>query len=425
MISRIKPKSDFARNVLTLMTGTTVAQAIPIAITPILTRIYTPEDFGVLALFAAITVILGSVANGRYELAIMQPEDDEDAINIAALGMSIAVAFSAILMVPAFLLNNQISDLLGNREIGPWLYFVPLVVLLIGLYNVLNYLNNRKKHYKDLALSNVLRTVSSSSIQLSVGYLKSGVTGLITGQIFAHFIASAVLIKKTTERFSLARVERKRMWELARKYVRFPKYTMWAGLANSLSQNLTSILISGVYSISTLGFYSLTQKVLMMPASLISGVIGQVFYQEASEEKAKTGSTKVTYRKTLIKLVTISTVIYFVLYWVVVDLFVFAFGPDWAIAGEYARILIPLFCIQFFVSPLTLMNIIHEKNAIGMWWQFIMLFLQFVLISCASIYNLKFENYLYLVVVVIGTHYLVMLYLVSTYDKKLTRKDFQ
>jgi len=200
---------------------------------------------------------------------------------------------------------------------------------------------------------------------------------------------------------------------------------MWAGLANSLSQNLTSILISGVYSISTLGFYSLTQKVLMMPASLISGVIGQVFYQEASEEKAKTGSTKVTYRKTLIKLVTISTVIYFVLYWVVVDLFVFAFGPDWAIAGEYARILIPLFCIQFFVSPLTLMNIIHEKNAIGMWWQFIMLFLQFVLISCASIYNLKFENYLYLVVVVIGTHYLVMLYLVSTYDKKLTRKDFQ
>jgi len=50
MINKLKLKSEFAKNVLTLMTGTTIAQAIPIAISPILTRIYTPEDFGVFAL---------------------------------------------------------------------------------------------------------------------------------------------------------------------------------------------------------------------------------------------------------------------------------------------------------------------------------------------------------------------------------------
>ncbi|MDA1148956.1 MAG: oligosaccharide flippase family protein, partial [Bacteroidetes bacterium] len=183
MIKRLKPKSEFNRNVLTLMTGTTIAQAIPIAITPILTRLYTPEDFGLLALFVAVTAIFGSIANGRYELAIMLPEEDEDAINIAALGLLIALVFSIVLLIPAIFLNGQITNLLRNQEIGFWLYFVPFIVLMTGLYNVLNYLNTRKKLYKDIAKATILRSSVSAAIQVSVGFFKSGVTGLISGQM--------------------------------------------------------------------------------------------------------------------------------------------------------------------------------------------------------------------------------------------------
>ena len=99
MINKLKPKSEFSRNILTLMTGTTISQAIPISISPILTRIYTPEDFGVFALFLAITTIIGSFSNGRYELAIMLPENDEDAINIAGLGFIISSTISIVLLV--------------------------------------------------------------------------------------------------------------------------------------------------------------------------------------------------------------------------------------------------------------------------------------------------------------------------------------
>ena len=148
MIQRHKPLSEFNRNVLTLMTGTTIAQAIPIAISPILTRIYTPEDFGVLALFVAITSIFGSIANGRYELAIMLPKKDENAINIFALGLIITFSMSFILLVLVVLFNEQITELLKNDEISVWLYFVPIAVLFIGLYNMLAYYNNRKKYYK-------------------------------------------------------------------------------------------------------------------------------------------------------------------------------------------------------------------------------------------------------------------------------------
>ncbi|ENM3968826.1 oligosaccharide flippase family protein, partial [Vibrio cholerae] len=109
MIKNLMPKSKYARNILTLITGTTIAQAIPILIAPILTRIYTPEDFGVLALFVAITSIFGAISNGRYELAIMLPIEDDDAINVSAIGLLIATALSVVLIFPAIFLNDYIA----------------------------------------------------------------------------------------------------------------------------------------------------------------------------------------------------------------------------------------------------------------------------------------------------------------------------
>ena len=110
MIKRLKPKSEFFRNVLTLITGTTIAQAIPIAISPILTRIYTPDDFGVVALFVAISTIFGSLANGSYELAIILPKKDEDAVNLVVLSLFISIIVSLLLFANTKLLKNIITD---------------------------------------------------------------------------------------------------------------------------------------------------------------------------------------------------------------------------------------------------------------------------------------------------------------------------
>jgi hypothetical protein len=410
-------KSEFNSNVLTLMVGTTIAQAIPIAITPILTRIYTPEDFGILALFIGLTAIFGTIANARYELAIMLPEKDEDAINIAALGLLIAIFLSLVLLISAIVLNEKITNLLNNEKIGFWLYFVPFVVLMMGSYNVLNYLNNRKKLYKNISVFNVYKAMVSATVQLSVGFIKSGATGLISGQIISSIVTNYFLAKNTKANYRLQTINKERMFELAGRYNKFPKYTMWAVLANSSSQHLTTILISGVYSVTTLGFYFLTQKLLFIPASVISQAIEQVFYQEAAEEKAKTSIAVLIFKKTLVRLFLLSLIIYFLLYWVIVDLFIFAFGESWAVAGEYAKILIPLFFIQFFVSPLAAMNMIFEKNEVGMCWQFILLLLHIALILLADFYNLDFESYLYLVVWVIGAHYLILLFIISRYNK--------
>src|SRR5690625_747247 len=106
--------SDANKNIIKLMTGATMAQAIPVAISPILTRLYTPEDFGVLALFVAIITIFGSIANARYELAIVLPKKEEDSINLVALCILIALSLSLILLFVIILFHSEILHLLGN-----------------------------------------------------------------------------------------------------------------------------------------------------------------------------------------------------------------------------------------------------------------------------------------------------------------------
>jgi len=195
MLNKLKPKSEFSRNVLTLMTGTTIAQAIPIAISPILTRIYTPEDFGVFALFIAITAILGTVANARYELAIMLPKKDEDAINIFALGFIITcmITFASLILVIVF--NEYFTNFLGNEAIRIWLYFVPIALFFTGMFNILNYFNNRRKNYKDLRNAIIFKSIILVITQLSIGFIKQGAMGLISGEILSRMASNSKLLK--------------------------------------------------------------------------------------------------------------------------------------------------------------------------------------------------------------------------------------
>jgi len=265
LLSRLKPKSEFGRHVLILMTGTTIAQAIPIAVSPILTRLYTPKDFGLFALFISITAVLGSIASARYELAIILPKKDGDAINIAALCLVIICVFSVVLLLIITVFNAQITNLLGNREISLWLYLTPLSVFLIGLFNTLKYYNNRIKNYKDIAKASIHKSLILATVQIVVGSVKPGVTGLIGASLASGFFANTKLLKNTIANNKLVVIKPLKVIALARRYRDFPKYSMWATLINTLSYNLVNVLISTAYNVATLGHYSLVQRVLGAP----------------------------------------------------------------------------------------------------------------------------------------------------------------
>jgi len=402
MLNKFKPKSEFSRNVLTLMTGTTIAQAVPIAISPILTRIYTPEDFGIFTLFFSLTMIFGSIVNGRYELAIMLPTEDEDAINIAVLGIIIATAVSIVLLGFILFFSQEIMNLLNNKNIYIWLYFLPISVFLIGVFNVLNFLNTRMKHYKDLSKALIYKSLALTVIQLSVGFIYQGATGLISGLIISNFFGNLKLSKNIIQNKQLiASLSIIRMKALVKRYINFPKFSMWSALASTSTQHLTSILISSFFTIATLGFYSLSEKVLGVPSALIGRSIGQVYFQQASQEKQETGKSIDAFKSTILKLIAIGVPFFGILFFTVEDLFSIVFGENWRIAGQYAQILLPLFLIRFIVSPLTLTAIIYEKNILDLLFQVCML----LIIICLIIFSDNIEAFLMLLTYTISVYY--------------------
>ncbi len=395
MLNRIKqlvqkrlPSGSFARNVVTLMTGTTFAQAIPIAISPILTRMYSPEDFGVLALFVSITSIFGSIANARYELAIVLPVKDEDAINITVLCIVVAMCISIVLLIPILFFKDCLVLKLGNKDIAPWLYLVPLSVFLVGMFKALNYFHVRTKGFKDIARATINKSTAAAAAQLGLGVIKSGATGLITGQMLSFITGNTVLFRNILARKELLKaINKQDIKRLALRYIDFPKFSMWSILANTLSYNLVNIFISNLFGAATLGFYSLGNRVLGSPASLVGNSIGQVYFQRATEEKQKTGSATKVFLNTTKSLVMIGLPPFLVLFFILEDLFAFVFGDEWRIAGTYAKIMLPLYFVNFVTSPVTTTNSVFEKQKISLIWQLSLLFVSITIIATAKVFG--------------------------------------
>lgn len=412
-IKSILPKGEFSKNVLTLLTGTTIAQALPISVSPILTRLYSPEDFGVFALFLAICTIFSSIATGRYELAIVLPEKDETAINLAALGLIISTSLATLLLLLIVIFNKTIIELIGNDLIRPWLYFIPVVVLFVGVYNILVMYNTRKKNYRDISISTVIKSVILASTQLAIGLLLHGAVGLISGQILSNVAANFKLLKNILkEKSLLAFIKRDKIYNAGIRYIKFPKYSMWGILANSLSQNYINILISSVFSISTLGFFSLVERVLSLPSALIGKSIGQVFYQAASVEKRETGKIVISFKGTVKKLLIVGIPFFILMFFIVEELFALVFGYEWRQAGEYAKIVIPFFLIRFIVSSISNVNNIFEYQKLALAWQLTLLILSLGMIGLAYYYGFNFEQYLTLMSIVLSLHYIFLYFLI-------------
>lgn len=380
---KLLPQSAYARNVLTLMTGTTLAQAIPIAISPILTRLYSPEEFGRFALYMAVAMIASVLVTGRYELAILLPRHDRDALHITALAMALSVTISVVLLLIVIFLAQPIAALLGDAALAPWLYWVPASTLLLGLYQSLNYWSNRKAQYKRLAISRTVQSTGVALAQMTSGYAGSGAVGLVGGQITGQVLATSVLARLIwrEDRQQIRALRPTRSLALAKKYINFPKYLIVAHGFNTASGQMPVLLLSALFSTTVAGFFTLTQRVMAAPMALVAGALGDVFRQEASQAYIHQGQCKAIYQKTFKRLLLISVVPFIVFFFVAPALFAWVFGEQWRVAGGYAQILTPKFFFDFVVGPLSAMFMVAEKQRLDLLWQ-----IGLVLVGAGSFY---------------------------------------
>ncbi len=349
------------------MTGTTIAQAIPLAVSPILTRLYTPEDFGLFALFIALTSVFVSFASGRYELAVMLPVDDKESINILALGLLITTALSTSLLLFITLFHDIILSLVNNIEIGVWLYFIPLIVLFTGLYNLLTYFNNRQKCYQDLARATIVKSLVLVAVQLGIGFVKTGATGLISGQILSSFFANMKLLKNILNNRSLLHsISKKEMLSMAKRYKDFPLYQAPHALLNTFSSNIPVYLFSSFVNATIVGFYALSTRIVFAPLMIIAGASAKVYNQKVTQLYNEGGDA---YALSIQLLQSLLKKIFFPFVLLILfapDIFALLFGASWREAGLYTQILSPWLFMVFFVTTISfipsLMNM--QKKAL-------------------------------------------------------------
>lgn len=410
-------KSEFTRHVLTLMTGTTIAQSIPIAIMPILTRIYTPDDFGLFSLYMSIASLLSVMATGRYELAIVLPDNNKEAINIVVLSLMITFLISVVTLVVVILFNSEITSLLNSPEVSDWLYLLPCSVLVTGFYQSMNYWMNRNKRYKNIAFNRVLQSSAAGVTNVSMGFGGFGGVGLILGGLIGQGISSLnlgiTLLKR--DKIFFKEVKFIKIIYFLKKYKKLPIYNLPSTLIEAVKLSVINIIIAKLFTISVLGQFSLAWRMLQVPMVLLGNSLSQVFFQRISS--VEKNDLSVIIKKFIIKTSLLVSPLFIAIYMFSEDVFVFVFGGQWQIAGEAASILTPWLFLTFLTRPLSAFFIVVNRQEIALIFSILSVALLFTLIALYR--DLDFISLLNIITIIMSITLLIYLLIVVLYSYKL------
>jgi O-antigen/teichoic acid export membrane protein len=370
-IDRWLPRGSFARSVSILVGGTALAQVLAIAVSPILTRIYKPSDFGALQVFISLMSLVVIAASGRYEVAVLLPEDEQSAIDVLAVAI-LCVCLTTILCIGFVVICHYHwilpSSMLVLRGM---LWLLPCSIFGGGVYQILNYWAMRRNDYKQIAKSKFAQAGAQVATQLGIGLVIHGSFGLLVGDSVGRMSGSGRFLRDLRRDYGdkLRNIRIHRMVRLAVRYREYPLVSMWGTLINASGLALPSLFLAQYYGAEGTGWFALVNRVLGVPAALIGLSIAQVYISEAAKlSRSDPKRLMHIFLKTtrhMLYLGLVPCVMFTILApW----LFQFIFGHAWREAGEYARCLAFMFYASFINSPVTMtLNILERQWAQFAW----------------------------------------------------------
>ena len=372
----------FLHSIGILASGTVIAQVIGICIFPLLTRFYSPEDFGILAIYMSVLAIFTIVVTLRYQLAIPIVEKDDDALYLVVLCLLINVVITTICTILIYSYGENILALLGASDLSPYVWLIPLGMFFSGLYQTLNYWAIRVKDFKNIAISKVLQVTVMAGVQL-LGY-KFGIASLILGQALGQSAGSTTLAKSIF-RFKKKSIFRpSKLKEQAVKYRCYPLFDTWAALANTSGSQLPPLLFTAFFGPAVGGYYLLAHRIVSTPITVIGQAVGDVFISQAAEAW-RNNNLHILFEKIVKKLIMLSMPL--VIYLMIASpiLFESVFGGKWREAGEYARYLSIWLGMVLVCSPLSTLYLVLEKQKQGMIFQMSMTIVR-IFVICYGFY---------------------------------------
>lgn len=359
------------RKVALVAGGSTLGRAVVILASPFLTRLFTPEDFGLLAVYTALLGILGGVVCWRYELAVPLPASRRTAANVLVLCLIIAAAMSLFAAVVVTLAREQIAGWLRVPGLAPYLWLLPLGLLAVGSYQALTYWAIRGQAFGRLARTHISQGVGQVAVQVGWGLGAAGPLGLLFGAVVGQATGVGTLARAAQrEDASAFRAVRLRaLRRVLHRYRRFPLLASGAVLLNSSARRLPALLLAALYGPQVAGFYALSQRVVGSPMQLIGGAVGQVYVGHAAPlirqdaPRLRRLCMRVAGRMLLVGAVLLGAIGLGG-----PRLFELAFGAGWGEAGRYVQVLLVAYLGQFAVAPIAQTLHMLERQDVNLVW---------------------------------------------------------
>jgi O-antigen/teichoic acid export membrane protein len=358
-------QSGFLKNSAKLVAGTAIAQAISFLVIPFITRLYTPAQFGAFTVFLSVVGGLGLIGTLRYEMAVVLPKREKDSVNIVFLSLMTALVLCVFLTI-LILFFNFLS--LPGTVVDPvyrqWSYFIPIMVFLVAAGNVFQHWFNRKKEYRTLAMAKVVNSAGNNLLTLYLGFIGIGIWGLLLGNflgllVFNLFFMVGIYLRyrRTLHFFNLASQK-----TLALKYKHLPLANTPQVLVELIQVYGVIFLLQAFFTSEIVGWYSLSQRVMQAPMTLIGTSFAQVFYKDASEMHVNGGNLSGLVRKTIKTSAMVAFIPMIVMVAAGPWLITLVFGPSWREAGVYSRILAPWMFFDFIRASISYTPIIIGKT---------------------------------------------------------------
>jgi O-antigen/teichoic acid export membrane protein len=362
-------KSGFLSAVAKLSGATVLGQFVTLLASVILTRLYTPEEFGFLAVFLALLTQMTVFTSLRYEWAIPPAKDDDDAFHLVVWCFLIVFGTTILATVSVATAGKQIAQWLNFPKIASYLYLFPIALLFIGWYQVFNYWALRKKEFSLLATSQVNKSIWTSGSQVLLGMCLAGPIGLLIGAVVnqiagTHILAKYFLRDYRSGQFHLSP---SKLVAIALKYRQFAGICIISSFFNYAAIAAPPVLLSFFYNPDAVGAFSLAQRLSALPAVFISNAISQVYFANACrlvhEDPQELKRLHVRTTMLLLGVSSLAGGAFLVSPWVIP----WVFGTQWQTTGVMAQYMSPMLVVTLAISPLTMLEWMERNLEILVW----------------------------------------------------------
>jgi len=377
-------KDRFFRRLAMLSGGVALGQLFLALSTPLLTRLYAPEDFGVFAVIVAILAMFNGVSCLRLETSIpvCRSETLSAALasNLLVLLATTLLLTSGVIVTQFFLLPPKVGTAIRES-----LWAVPAIAFLAALTQPLVHLHVRRGEFRLYGAVRMGRLVAQGSGQILFGLTGPASIGLILGYAVGPFFALAVLLHHgIREVRALTAVRRQDILGYLREHWRHPVYLMPSSVIYQAVQFLPAVLIAALYSPAAAGFFTISQRVLGLPIRFLSNSASQVLLGEAGTASRRELSHRV---KTIARQFTILGVL-IILPMILLGRYGWEilFGERWGDAWFFIVALSPMYLSRFIMDTISSMLIITNNQHIR--------FLFSVLLLIITIFSYTLAPYL-------------------------------